>query len=207
MLKKIDDFIWIIIYINTYIQKMATLEQRLERIIINLKVLSKLEVSDRPIFKNKSVSIRKYIPFITGIIRTAASEGRADVSDGLKLLKEDTDRLVSDYMNSSELQNPNVSDFDRDAALTAIISLNRLKVEIPLAYNTSNKGFNALKETYTTDPDLSANIENIIEGFKSTVRKISIVISNMTKKFGLESKIVGDFTKNSDSNEIKNTST
>jgi hypothetical protein len=166
---------------------MSTLNQRLDKIIINLKVISKLEVGQRLLFKNKSVSIRNYYMIITPLIRTIASESRADALDGLDELREDIDRLVDDYLNSPELQNPNASEYDRSTALTALISLNRLKVEIPLVYN-GNIGLISAKETYGVDPNALAKIDGVIDSLKRTVRRLNIAIAEMSQKFGLKDR-------------------
>ena len=170
---------------------MTTLNQRLEQIIINLKVIAKLEVGQRLLFKTKSVSIRNNYRVITPMIRWVANESRDDVTRGLSELLEDINRLVIDFLNSSELQNPNASEYDRDAALTILMSLNRLKVELPPVIETGNKGLNAAKETYSDDPETSAKIEGTIDNLKLTIRKINISIAEMIKKFNLESKIQG----------------
>ena len=129
-----------------------------------------------------------------------AGESRDDVNHGLNELTEEINRLLSDYLNSPELQNPNASEFDRDEALASLMSLNRLKIEIPLIFN-ENRGLNAVKETYSSDPGATAKIEGVIDNLKLTIRKISIAIGELSKKFGLEGKISGvatdiDITKN-----------
>ena len=126
---------------------MATLTQRLEQVIINLKVISKLEPGQYLLFKTKSVSIRNHYMVFTPMIRWAANESRDDVTKGLSELVEDINRLVADYINSSELQNPNASEYDRDSALSVLMSLNRLKIGLPPVIDQSNKGLNAAKET------------------------------------------------------------
>jgi len=181
---------------------MATLTQRLEKIIINLKVISKLEVGQRLLFKNKSVSIRNHYMFVTPVIRLIAQESRDDVTEGLNELVEDINRLVADYLNSSELQNPNASEFDRDEALTFLMSLNRLKIEMPLVFN-ENRGLNAAKETYASDPGATAKIEGVIDNLKLTVRKVSIAIAELSKKFGLDGKLLGVETENKVTTKIK----
>ena len=170
---------------------MATLNQRLEQIIINLKVISKLEIGQRLLFKTKSVSIRNHYMIITPLIRLAANESRDDVTKGLSELVEDVNRLVVDYQNSSELQNPNASEYDRNSALSVLMSLNRLKIGLPPVIEHSNKGLNAAKETYSNDPETSAKIEGIIDNLKLSIRNITIVISDMSKKYGLEGKMNG----------------
>jgi len=177
---------------------MATLNQRLENLLINLRVIAKLVPGQRLLFKNKSVSIRNYYYVVTPLIRTVASESRTDVTAGLNELLEDIQRLYSDYINSSELQNPNVSEYDRETALAFIMSLNRLKIELPTVYETGNKGLNAAKETYADDPETSAKIDGVIDNLKLTSRKINITIQEMNKKYGLDSKITGTSTENKD---------
>jgi hypothetical protein len=168
---------------------MSTLNQRLEQLIINLKVIAKLTPDQRLLFKNRVVSIRNHYPVFTPVIRTMAGESRDDVTTGLSDLLEDVDRLVNDYLNSPELQNPNGSAYDREVALPVLMSLNRLKVELPHIYDSDNKGLNAAKITYSGDPIPSSKIEESIDNFKMMSRRINVEISRMTKKFTLESQI------------------
>jgi hypothetical protein len=164
---------------------MATLHQRLDSLIINLKVISKLEGNQRLIFKNKTVSIRNYYMIYTPIIRSAAGESREDVITGLTELIEDINRLVSDFLNSSELQNHNASEYDRETALSMIIPLNRLKIELPHLYDSVDHGLNAVMKIYN-DPVSPSKIEGIIDSIKSSVRQLTISLSKLNKKFDLD---------------------
>lgn len=168
---------------------MSTLNQRLEQIITNYKVIGKLAPGQRLIFKNKKIAIRDHYMIYTPVVRFLAGESRDDVTEGLEDLLDDTNRLIDDFLHSIELQNPNASEYDRASALSVIMSLGRLKVTLPKAYDTSNRGFNAVCETYEKDSRASAKIEGIMDNLKITIRKVNIAISDMSKKFGLENKL------------------
>jgi len=182
---------------------MATLDQRLERIVINLKVISKLEPGQRLLFKNKSITIRNHYPFVTPVIRRVAGESRTDVTEGLRELLDDINRLVNDYSNSQELQHPTASDYDREATLAIIMSLNRLRIEMPMVYNTANKGLNAAIDTYSDDPETSAKIEGAIDNLKFISRKVSIFVSDMNRKYGFDTNISGGAGAGASSTEEK----
>ncbi len=170
---------------------MSTLNQRLEQLIINLKVIAKLECNQRLLFKNRVVSIRNHYPVITPMIRTMAGESRDDVILGLADLLEDIDRLVNDYLNSSELQNPNGSVYDRDMATPVIMSLNRLKIELPHIYDINDHGLNAAKQAYSDDPIPVSKLEELIDNFKLISRKVNMEIAKASTKFGLDAQING----------------
>ena len=170
---------------------MSTLNQKLERIVINLKVISKLEPEQRLLFKNKIVSIRNHYPLVTPIIRSVAGEDRNDAIAGLTELLEDSNRLIDDFLKSVELQTPHDSSYDKDTALPILMSLNRLKVELPHIYESDNKGLNAARKTYQTDPEISSKIEELIDNYKMLSRTTNIEILKMTKKFDLDSQING----------------
>jgi hypothetical protein len=164
---------------------MSTLNQRLDRVILRLKVIAKAEVGQYLVFKNNSVSIRDYYMIITPIIRTLATESRDDVTGGLNCLLDDIDRLITDYTKQPELLNASPSDYDRKCASDVSLSLNRLKNELPNVYNASNKGLNAAKETYKEDPVCVATLEGIIDRAKLINRKIHGILGDMQKKFGV----------------------
>ena len=167
---------------------MSTLKQRLDSTIVNLKVISKLEGQQRLIFKNKNVSMRNNYFIITPLVRGAAGESRKDVIDGLHDLLEDVNRLIDDYINSPELQTPNISKYDRDTAMTLIMSLNRLKIELPHLYDIDNKGLNSVIGTYNDYKDYptSSNIEGVVENLKLAVRRLTIALEELMAKFGID---------------------
>ena len=86
---------------------MPTLTERLDNILINLKVLSKLNVTDRPIFIENNIQIRPYWPYITPIIRTISGESRNDIIYGLKSLMEDIERIYIDLLNEIQFNYSN----------------------------------------------------------------------------------------------------
>lgn len=182
---------------------MSTLNQRLEDILIFLKVIAKLEVGQRLLFKPNSVSIRNNYMVVTPVVRWLASESRKDVTVGLTELVDDINHLVTDYINSPELQIPNMTDYDRDKALTILMALNRLKVDVPPLIENSQKGLYAAKETYISDSETSAKIDGIIENLKSTVRKINIAINQVNQKLNLDVKINHTDLSNFSGNEKK----
>lgn len=60
----------------------------IQTLIINVKVLTKLEVLDRPIFMDKYVSISKY-HFFSPLVRYIQGQSRSIVLNGLTKLKND----------------------------------------------------------------------------------------------------------------------
>lgn len=166
---------------------MSTLTQRLEKLIVNIKIISRLESGQRLVFKNNNVSIRNNYRLTTAIIRFIAGECRNDVVDGLVDLVENMNRLVLDFINCPELQNHNTSAFDRSEAAGYIMMLNRLKIEIPNLYKEST-GLNAIRQTYQSDPCVSARLEGLEDNVKNIVRKITLNIDHFNSKFELQSE-------------------
>jgi hypothetical protein len=185
--------------IDINISIMSTLNQRLEQIIVNIKVIAKLEPNQRLIFKNKSISIRNYYVIITPTIRTISGESRSDITEGLSNLLDDVNRLITDYCNSFELQHPNANVYDRELALAVFMLINRLKIEIPSIYNSGGKGLNAIKQTYLTDPETSSKIEGIIDNFKIIDRKINVILDDMGKKYDFDNLKSGKHMSHGDS--------
>jgi len=88
---------------------MPTLTERLDTILINLKVLSKLNVTDRPIFIENNIQIRPYWPYITPIIRTISGESRNDIIYGLKSLMEEIERIYIELLNEIQFNSFNIN--------------------------------------------------------------------------------------------------
>ena len=170
---------------------MSTLDQRLDQIILSLKVISQLSVGQYLLFKNNNVAIRKFYHVITPVIRTIANESRNDTTEGLKCLLDNIDGLISDYLKSPELSNSKPSEFDRSYASNVFVSLNRIKLELPNVYNISNKGLNGAKATYQKDPVTRSKIEGIIDRSKFLTRKIHSVLDDLDQKYTItEEKMI-----------------
>lgn len=162
---------------------MSTLNQRLDQIILSLKVISQLEVDQYLIFKNNNIAIRPFYRIITPVIRTIASESRKDIIDGLKCLLDNIERLVDDYLKLPELLSSEPSDFDRRQASDIFVSLNRIKLELPNVYTEDDKGLNAVKKTYQKDPVTKSKIDGVIDRSKLLNRKIHNVLDKMDHKY------------------------
>ena len=160
-----------------------TCRAQLDQLLINLKIISQIQVDQRPIFKNKSISIRNYYTLLTGFIRTIAGESRNDIISGISDIHKDIKRIVSDYTNIIEMKNPIISNYDKEIASEIITSLTRLNNEILQIYNKPEYGFNALKNTYNMDPEFISKLDNITDNFQLTYRDISIIINDISKKF------------------------
>lgn len=164
---------------------MTTLNEKLDTILINLKVISKLNVSDRPLFSGKFVQIRGYWPYITPIIRTISGESRDDILFGLNDLQTEIDRLYNDFISQIEFYNPQSTLCDKSFSSDCIMRLIRLKLEIPKIYDTNQKGLNALMITYETTPETISQIENIIANFQIFHRKLDLKINELCTKYNL----------------------
>jgi hypothetical protein len=165
---------------------MTTLDQRLERIITNYRVISKLKIGNRLLFKNKNVSIQNYYTIMTPMIRTIAKESRGDIIHGLLELYEDTNALITDYVNSQKLKNLNINKSDRDSAFLIFLELNNMKSVLSLTYKDPNEGLNAIFNTYIEDPETSAKIEGIIEKFKGCLIRINLQINYLIERYELQ---------------------
>jgi hypothetical protein len=173
---------------------MSTLAQRTDSLITNIKVLSKLEPSQRPLFKNHDVTIRNHYPVITGLVRRIANEGRDDVITGLESLIHEITKLIEDYKNSVELSSIPNSAYDCEIANPLLNALNRIGQEIPHLYDTDNKGLQAIQSTYIGDATVTSKLERLIDNFKLTARTLNHELCKLTEKFTMRS---------SDANTIK----
>lgn len=165
---------------------MSTLNQRLEKIIISIKVIAQLKKVERLIFKPTGVSIQRYWAVITPFVRSVSMESRADAIAGLKQLFEDIERLVVDYSKSPELINPKVTDYDRDRAERIIMSLIRLFNELPTLTNDPETGLNAAKNTYSDKAETAAELSALIDSCTRITREINLTIEHIKDRFGFD---------------------
>ena len=110
---------------------MATIEQRLKNILVNLNIISRVEENQYPVFKNGNVFIRSYVPVYTSFVRTLAGETRKDVVDGLHLLINDINKLIHDYNCMIFIES---TKFDKDQIENVVLALGRLRTNIENIY-------------------------------------------------------------------------
>lgn len=186
MHEKFDELISSYIIYLLVILAMSTLNQRLEKIIISIKVIAQLKKGQRLIFKPTGVSIQHYWAIITPFIRSVSMESRADAIAGLKQLFEEIERLIQDYSKSPDLLNPKVTDYDRDRAERIILSLNRLFNELPTLSNDPETGLNAAKTTYTDKAESAAELSGLIDNCARITREINLTIEYIRDRFGFD---------------------
>ena len=162
---------------------MVTLEQQLDVILINLRIISQIQINQRPIFKNNNIMIRNYYTIITSIIRTMAGESRNDIINGLICIHNDINTLRNEYIRTLDLNNPMITKFDKDIATIVIKALSRMQNEILSTYSTSELGFNAIIETYKDDIEFTSKLLNILEKYKILYRDISVDIDKIKDQF------------------------
>ena len=163
---------------------MSTLTQRLDELAIKLDIMSQIKIYERPIFKNKKVTIRKYYTLITGIIRIISGESRFDIVDGFDETYFDINKLIEDYMQTIDINNPIIIKHDIECGSDIIRQFTRLKDHVNKIYNnTEETGIIALLLTYSSDPEFTANLRNIKTKYESIHRKICIHIDNLVTKF------------------------
>lgn len=155
---------------------MSTLIQRLDKILINLDIISRIEQNQRPIFKNSAITIRNYYIIFTSIIRSISNESRDDILVGLKELYSNINNIFDDYINDINYEE---TLFDKEVINSTINSLNRLKTAIPLIYDKPDLGFNALNITYAIDAEFLARLHVLTDDFKILYRKICNKIDSL----------------------------
>jgi hypothetical protein len=147
---------------------MPTLSERLDVILVNLNIISRLNVTDRLIFSNKQIQIRQYYRYLTPIIRAISGESREDIISGLKDYLFEIERLFNDMINEMTVHNT-----------IDTINLYRLNSEITKIYDIENKGLNSLIVTYEGYRETIAKLENIITNFKMLNSKIEQKIKDI----------------------------
>lgn len=162
---------------------MTTNNQRLDDILIKLDIMSQIKPQQRPIFKNKKVSLRNYYTIITPFIRKIAGESRQDIIDGFEDTYNDIQRLMKDYLDLIVSLNPLIENYDINNASIIIIALSNLNKKIISLYDIEDSGINALLVTYESDPEFVSMIKNTKSKYIELYRQISIEIDKLSNKY------------------------
>lgn len=162
---------------------MTTNSQRLDELLVKLDIMSQIKPLQRPIFKNKNVSIRNYYSVITPIIRSISGESRNDIIDGFEDTYNDIIRLVKDYTDMLVQYNPLIEQCDISTASIIITAISNINNKIILLYETDEMGINALLVTYNNDSEFIAKMKNIKSKFMDVYRKNTIEIDRISRKY------------------------
>lgn len=135
---------------------------KLNGILINLDIISRLEPYQRPVFKNDNIIIRKYYNIITGIIRTLSYENRNDIIDGLRNLYISIINIINEYNNNINIEG---TKYDKNINYNIITSFERLTKGIEILNDTPDKGLNALNKTYESDPEFLSKLHILCDEF------------------------------------------
>jgi len=165
---------------------MPTLSERLDIILINLNTLSQLQVSDRPIFSAKIVTIQKYWNYITPIIRTLSGETRNTVIAGFNDLLTDIERIYNEYNENLFLYNGHDTSNSKQTALVYLLQLTKLKISIPKIYSTDGSGINAMIDTYQNFPEIVSQLKVCSDHFKEFYYKLDMKITEICKLHNID---------------------
>lgn len=117
----------------------------IQTLIINVKILSKLQVGERPLFYGKYIQIQAN-SYLTSIIRYLFNQSRENVTEGLTRLHQNCIDVLT---------NPSLSKFHADLIL-------ELK-------NMNNTGLKNLADTYRDDPVTFSLLEYINKSIASFI--------------------------------------
>lgn len=126
---------------------MKSLNQQVEKIIISLKIMAKLNENDKLVFRNRNIYIQTPSLF-TSIIRNFHGDNRQDTITGIIQLLNDLDVILNEYKKNPDLRSQE-----------NYIGLFRLKYSTEASMN----GIDNLKSTYAQDPVIKSRLESIIE--------------------------------------------
>ena len=165
---------------------MPTLSERLDIILVNLNTLSLLQISDRPIFSSKIVTIQKYWSYITPIIRTLSGETRNTVIAGFNDLFIDIERIFNEFNDNLFLYNKPESQSSKQNAMIYLLQLTKLKIAIPKIYSTDACGINAMIDTYQTSPEIVSQLRVCSDHFKEFYYKLDMKITETCQLYGID---------------------
>ena len=137
-------------------------KSRCEKLIVALKIISKVSKEDKLIFRHREVMIQKK-SVMTSICRYLFNDSRKDTIDGLIATLDEVGSVMSDAIKAENTMN----DIEKYSMMKRLISS---------LHNTTNKagyGINSLKIIYQDDPVIIANLEAIIERAKLLERDLS----------------------------------
>ena len=140
---------------------MLGLRQRIDRTVVSLKIISKLNERDKLLFRDRTVMIQSP-SIITSIQRFINGDTRDNTVVGITQLLEDTESLLNDCKSITNTDNnDNCRLHDR------YITTCRLSSSIDMAM----KGLKTLRITYDNDQVMQSHIESIIERFRLVLRE------------------------------------
>lgn len=141
---------------------MLGLRQRIDRTVVSLKIISKLNERDKLLFRDRTVMIQRP-SIITSIQRFINGDTRDNTVVGITQLLEDTESLLNDCKaaTTDTVHSGNCPLHDR------YITTCRLSSSIDMAM----KGLKTLRITYENDQVMQSHIESIIERFRLVLRE------------------------------------
>ena len=140
---------------------MLGLRQRIDRTVVSLKIISKLNERDKLLFRDRTVMIQRP-SIITAIQRFINGDTRDNTVVGITQLLEDTESLLNECKAASNADN------DGSCRLhDRYITTCRLSSSIDQAM----KGLKTLRITYENDQVMQSHIESIIERFRLILRE------------------------------------
>lgn len=137
---------------------MIGLRQRIDRTVVSLKIISKLNERDKLLFRDRTVMIQRP-SIITSIQRFINGDTRDNTVVGIAQLLDDTESLLNDC--KATVDNGNCRLHER------YITTCRLSSSIDMAM----KGLKTLRITYENDQVMQSHIESIIERFRLVLRE------------------------------------
>ena len=161
---------------------MSNLQQRFDKLVINLRVLSKISPYQKLMIRSQSLSIRNHYWFLTPLIRTIAGESREDTICGLKQLHSSIEHMINELVTPCMYVINGQHQCDRKHLHETIANLTSIKILLPGIYEESNLGLLALRETYLDDPETTSQLDELILGFQKTGRRIETEIENLMSK-------------------------
>ena len=137
---------------------MYSTRQKIERIIIQLKVLSKLNKNEKLIFRNKAIYIQ-INGYMTACVRQLYGDSRSDSINGLSDIVDDIERVIDECKE------------EEDKSM-----LSRLYDSLDSCICDPGRGLHNLVETYSTDKAMVSHLETYIERMlvsKNNIEKIT----------------------------------
>lgn len=158
-------------------------KSRCEKLIIALKIISKLSKEDKLIFRHRDVIIQKK-SMMTSIYRYIFNDSRKDTVDGLMATLDEVGSVMSDIAKVENI----MSDVEKYSMMK------RLSYSLHNTISKAGYGINSLKIIYQDDPVIIANLEAITERTKLLERDLSKRLSSF-KNISIDSETeteVGD---------------
>lgn len=165
---------------SIYSKKIENMTTNYEYLLVNLKVLSKIEENGRISTKNSSSLGLEHPSMFQWLYRTFTGDSRVSAISDISALVNRTIDYTEDlllFINDVQINKKEPNMYDRERFEKYKHQLERIRTELAKCIN----GIERLKITYRTDVTTVSRLEVVIDSALSHVSKIENILANVAK--------------------------